>query len=160
MFRGSAHIPKTRLFIAAAIINLAVTLPAWAALGGNVASVQADQVRMQASLRTTASAAYNVHEMQTAAGGVVREYVSSEGKVFAITWNGPWPPDLRQLLGAYFDQYSQAAMAQREARIGRRPLVINEPGLVVQAGGHPRSFTGKAYVPQILPAGVRAEDIQ
>jgi hypothetical protein len=129
-------------------------------LGGDATSIQADQVHMQASLRTIASGPYNVQEMKTAAGAVVREYVSSEGKVFAVAWSGPWPPDMRQLLGSYFDQYSQAAKVQSGVRIGRRPLVINEPGLVVQAGGHPRSFVGKAYVPQMLPAGVKAEDIQ
>jgi len=37
---------------------------------------------------------------------------------------------------------------------------IQEPGLVVQVAGHMRAFFGKAYVPQMLPAGIRAEDIR
>jgi hypothetical protein len=160
MFKRNAGVLKTWLLLAAAVINLGVVLPAWAALGGTAASVQADQVHMQASQRTVAGAAYSMQEMKTAAGAVVREYVSPDGKVFGVAWSGPWPPDMRQLLGSYFDQYAQAAKAQNGTRIGRRPLVINEPGLVVQAGGHPRSFAGKAYVPQMLPAGVKAEDIQ
>ena len=68
---------------------------------------------MQASLQTSVGTTYNVHEMQSAAGTVVREYISSAGesagKVFAVTWQGPWPPDMRQLLGSYFEQYMQAA---------------------------------------------------
>jgi Protein of unknown function (DUF2844) len=27
-------------------------------------------------------------------------------------------------------------------------------------GGHPRAFAGMAYVPEMLPPGVRAEEIQ
>jgi hypothetical protein len=133
---------------------------AMAALGGDVRSVQADQLHMQGTLRATAAASYSVQEIQSPAGTVVREYVSSAGKVFAIAWQGEWPPDMRQLLGNYFDQYAQAAKTQSGARIGRRPLVIEQPGLVVQMGGHPRSFKGRAYVPDLLPSGVAAEAIQ
>ena len=134
--------------------------PALAALGGDASSVQADQLHMQGTLRTSAATSYSVHEIQSPAGTVVREYVSSAGKVFAIAWRGQWPPDMRQLLGNYFDQYAQAAKAQGSVRTGRRPLMIEQPGLVVQMGGHPRSFKGRAYIPDLLPSGVAAEAIQ
>jgi hypothetical protein len=39
-------------------------------------------------------------------------------------------------------------------------VLINEPGLTVQISGHPRSFTGRAYIPEMLPQGVPAEDIR
>jgi hypothetical protein len=140
---------------------MAAALPAFAALGGDMGSVQADQVHMQGSMRTIAGAAYTVQEIQAASGAVVREYVSSGGKVFGVAWQGPWPPDMRQLLGSSFEQYVEAAKAQSgSARVGRRPLVIEQPGLVVRVGGHPRSFSGKAYIPGLLPANVRAEEIQ
>jgi hypothetical protein len=149
--------------IVAAMI-LAMVFPAWAVLGGDVASVQADQLHMQGSLRTTVRASYTVHEIQNSGGIVVREYVSSAGtsagKVFAIAWQGPWPPDMRQLLGNYFDPYIQAAKAQNAARVGRRPLMIEQPGFVVEMGGHPRSFFGRAYLPDQLPSGVSAEAIR
>jgi hypothetical protein len=131
-----------------------------ASLGGDVTSVQADQAKLQGSLRTTSANAYNVHEIQASTGVAVREYVSPAGKVFAVTWKGPFHPDLQQVLGAYFEQYTQAAQAQRATRRGRRPLLIQEPGWVVQISGHMRGFLGKAYVPQMMPAGVRAEDLQ
>jgi hypothetical protein len=152
------------LAISAALAVVSAALPARAALGGDSASVQADQLHMQGSLRTTAAAAYTMHEIQGVSGTVVREYVSaggaSAGKVFAVAWQGPWRPDMRQLLGSYFEQYLQAAKTQSTARIRRRPLMIDQPGLVVQLGGHPRAFTGRAYVPQMLPSGVRAEELQ
>jgi hypothetical protein len=142
------------------LVTLAFPLAMSASLGGDTASVQADQAKMQGSLETTSASAFNVHEIQATNGVAVREYVSPAGKVFAVTWKGPFHPDLRQVLGAYFDQYTQAAQAQRASRRGRGPVLIQEPGLVVQISGHMRGFLGKAYVPQMMPAGVRAEDLQ
>jgi hypothetical protein len=139
---------------------LALPLSLSASLGGEVASVQADRAKMQGTLRTTSSDSYTVHEIGTPTGVAVKEYVSPAGKVFAVTWQGSFQPDLRQLLGSYFDQYTQAAQAQRTERRGRGPLLIQQPGLVVQITGHMRSFCGKAYVPQMLPAGIHAENIR
>jgi hypothetical protein len=145
-------------------VLLTAAFPAWAALGGDITSVQSDQLRMQGTLRTTAKGSYAVHEIQSSAGTVVREYVASTGnsagKVFAVAWQGPYKPDMRQLLGTYFEQYAQAAKAQRSTRMRRAPVLINEPGLTVQISGHPRSFTGRAYIPEMLPQGVPAEDIR
>ena len=144
---------------------LTAAFPAWGALGGDVTTVQADQLHMQGTIRTSATtAAYTVHEIQSPAGAVVREYISSAGesagKVFAVAWHSQWPPDMRQLLGSYFDQYVQAEKAQSSSRFRRRPMMIELPGLVVEVGGHPRSFTGRAFVPGMLPTGIRAEDIR
>jgi hypothetical protein len=152
-----------RWILRVAIISatMLISLPAFAGLGDDVSSVQADQVHMQGSLRTTQAQAYTVHEIQAPTGIVVREYVSpTSGKVFAVAWQGPWPPDMRQILSNYFRQYQQAAQAQATSRAGRHPLLIQEPGLVVQAGGHMRSFAGRAYVPEMLPQGVSAEAIR
>jgi hypothetical protein len=143
------------------LATLTAAAPARAALGGNAASIQNDQVHMQASLRTISAASYTVQEMQTHAGAVVREYVSSSGTVFAITWHSPWPPDMRQLLGSYFDPYTAAAKSQSaSSRMGRRPLVVAQPGFVVQIAGHARAFVGRAYIPDMLPEGLRVEDIR
>ena len=138
---------------------LALPLPALASLGGDASTVQADQVKMQGGLRKTSTDSYTIHEIQTPTGVTVREYVSPAGKVFAVTWQGPFHPDLRQLLGVYFDQYTQAVQAQQTQRHGHGPLLIEEPGLVVQVTGHLRAFRGRAYVPQMLPAGVHSEEL-
>jgi hypothetical protein len=139
---------------------LVIALPAFAGLGEAASSVQADQARMQGSLRTTQTQAYTVHEINSATGTVVREYVSPSGKVFAVAWQGAWPPDMRQILAGYFDQYQKAAQIQANSRAGRRPLLIDQPGLVVQSGGHMRSFAGRAYIPEMLPQGVAKEEIR
>lgn len=140
---------------------LLVTLPAFAALGGDVTTVQADTAHMQGSLRITHTGAYTVHEIQTPTGIVIREYVSPAGKIFAVAWRGPWLPDMQQLLGDYFQQYADAAArTQANNRPGRKPLQIAQPGFVLQQIGHMRSFTGKAYVPELLPPGVSPEAIR
>jgi len=123
--------------------------------------VQADQAHMQGNLRTTQAQAYTVQEIQAPTGIIVREYVSpTTGKVFGVAWQGSWPPDMRQILGNYFGQYQQALQAQANSHAGRRPLVIQQPGLILQAGGHMRSFAGRAYIPEMLPQGVSAEVIR
>jgi hypothetical protein len=145
---------------AAALVILAVAFPAWASLGGDTASIQADQLQMQGTRTTKAVESYTVHEIRAGTGTVVREYVSQEGKVFGVAWRGPWLPDLRQLFGGYFEQYHAAVQSQGGGRVARRPVMIDQAGLVVRIGGHVRAFVGRAYVPEMLPSGVRAEDIQ
>jgi hypothetical protein len=135
------------------------TLPAFAGLGEAASSVQADQAHMRGALRVTEAQAYTVHEIQVATGTVVREYVSPSGKVFAVAWQGPWPPDMRQILASFFEPYQQAVHAQTHSR-GRQPLRIEQPGFVVHSGGHMRSFAGHAYIPEMLPQGVTPEELR
>jgi len=132
-----------------------------AALGGKAPSIEADRVKMQAALlRIQTRGAYTLHEIQSASGTTIREYVSSSGDVFAVAWNGPFQPDLQQVLGGYFGRYQQSGEKARRARRGRGPLTIDDGDLVVQMGGHQRSFSGRAYVTGLMPAGVDASAIQ
>lgn len=149
---------KTTLMLWATICVTVAPSPVFAALGGDVSSVQADQAHINASLRVSQSSGYAIHELQSPNGSVVREFVSSSGKVFAIAWQAPFLPDLRQLLGTYFDEFQKAAALNR--RPGHAPLSVEHSGLVVQLGGHMRGFTGRAYLPDQLPAGVQTEDIR
>jgi hypothetical protein len=139
------------------LLLLAVSLPAFATLGGDLASVQADQAHLKGSLRITPAANYTVHEIQPVPGTLIREYVSPAGKVFAVAWKSPGHPDMRQLLGTYFEQFQRAAQGKRARHA---PLLVHEPGLVVELGGHPRRFFGRAYVPEMVPEGVPVEKIR
>ncbi len=147
-------------FMSTILLMLVLPFPLLATLGGDVTSVQTDQAKMQGTLRTISVDSYTVHEIAAPTGVAVKEYVSSTGMVFAVAWKGPVHPDLRQLLGMYFDQYTQAVQAQRATRRGGGPLLIQQTGLVIQISGHMRSFAGRAYVPQMMPAGVHTEDIR
>jgi hypothetical protein len=134
---------------------------AFAALGGSVTTVDADRIHVTGALmRIVRSDTFALHEIRSASGTMIREYVNASGTVFAVAWDGPWLPDLRQVLGEHFDRYQSAMRSRQRARTGRRAVVINEPGLVVQMSGHPRAFTGRAYVPALMPAGVQPESLR
>jgi hypothetical protein len=143
-----------------ALLFVALPLQAFAALGAHVDSIQADQAHLQAQLTVIAKDGFKIHELTSNFGTVVREYVSPEGTVFAVSWQGPFMPDMRRLLATYFERYSSAAEAQRGRRVGRSPLDIHVHSLVVQTAGHMRAYVGRAYDSGLLPAGVRVEDIR
>jgi Protein of unknown function (DUF2844) len=149
--------PTARLPVIA-LLMLALPLSASATLGESSTSTETDRVSMKATLRMLPSAKYTVHEIQTPSGTTVREYVSLAGTVFAVAWQGPVMPDLRQTLGGYFDRYTAATAAGKHA--SHRHIAVRESDLVVQSNGHMRSFSGRAYLPQLLPQGVAIEEIQ
>jgi hypothetical protein len=160
MKRQRVRSKNIQLWLLAACLLLAGVDRAAAELGGDAATVAADQQQMQSAKQSVRRAGnYTAHEYEVQTGSVVREYVSPAGKVFGVAWHGPRIPDLRQLLGAYYAQYERAAAAAGNVR-HRGPLLIQEPGLVVQSGGHMRAYSGWAYVPGLLPADVRAEEIR
>lgn len=138
---------------------LGFSLPAMASLGGNVSSIQADTAHMSATVNQTSANNYQEHQLQSPAGTVVNEYLSSSGTVFAVTWHGPFMPDMQQILGPYFQQYSEALSSQPR-QYGHRPLNIKQPGLVVETSGHMRAHWGRVYVPALVPEGVSAEQLQ
>ena len=146
-----------RWALGAALLIQAAAVPAFAALGGNLSSVEDDQLKMKGTLRTTVAPAYTVHEIQTPAGTAVREYVAPTGTVFAVAWRGPSVPDLRQTLGAYFKQYIDAP---RPAHPNHAHFAVTQPNFVLQSSGHMRAYFGRAYDPQLLPQGVAITDIK
>src|ERR1017187_6573111 len=133
--------------------------PARANLGGDADSVSADSVKLKGQLVSMPMLQYNGHDITIASGTVVHEYLSPAGKVFAVTWQGPTPPDLRQLFGSYFEPFRSAAAAQSRPG-GHRQLSIVQFDFVVQASGYVRAFQGKAYVPSLVPAGVSVAELE
>jgi hypothetical protein len=136
--------------------------PARAVLGGDAASVETDRLHMkvaQAAIQSpSASGSYTVHETILPTGTRVRQYVSKAGTVFAVTWSGPFMPDLRQMMGTYFD--TMIARQAQNKHAGRRVYSQHDPNLVIESGGRPRHFVGRAYLPSSLPAGVTGQDIK
>lgn len=148
------------VMLGTAILVAASPTRANAELGGTAASVSDDRVRMQgALLRISQTGPYALHEIRTATGTFVREFVSG-GTVFGVAWEGPWQPNLRQLLGSYFDRYTQAVQNRRQDRRGRGPVVIRDGDLVVMMSGHPRAFSGRAYVIPLVPEGLDVSTIK
>lgn len=131
---------------------------AFAVLGQDVSSVQSDGVHMKAAVSVLPGQSYSVHELRASTGTRIREFVSPAGQVFAISWQGPSIPDLRQLLGQYFDQYMQAA--QTTPHVQRRVVHIETGDMVFESGGHMRFIVGRAYLRDKLPNGVSADAIR
>ncbi len=129
-------------------------LSALAGLGANASLVETDRVQLDANLRSAEVGALTQFELQLPSGTTVREYASAGGAVFAVTWDGPTLPNLRQLFGAFFQQYLDASQGG-----GLGAQVVRQPGLVVYSGGHMRAFHGRAYLPQLQPQGVSAESL-
>jgi Protein of unknown function (DUF2844) len=146
-----------KIFLGVLFVLLLGCVPSWAVLGQYENSVTTDQQRMRAQLRETPRQGYSIKQLIAPDGKTVREYVSSEGLVFGVAWQGQRMPDLQQLLGSYFAQVQQAPRPRRQ-RGG--PLVIQGKNFVLVSGGHMRSYRGFAYVPNLLPAGVPAEVVQ
>jgi hypothetical protein len=144
-----------------AFLITACPFQASATLGSDVTTVNEDRAKMQGALMSiTRNDRFEVHELQAANGTKVREYVSSTGTVFAVSWEGPWMPDLRQVLGPYFDTYQRTVPAVRNARRSHGPMTFRSGDLVVQIGGHPRAFVGRAYIERLMPQGLQAETIR
>ncbi|SMC28244.1 Protein of unknown function [Andreprevotia lacus DSM 23236] len=121
---------------------------AWGALG----AAPDLPVRPVAALSAGGLPSYTIHAAVDAAGVSVSEYVNAQGQVFAVSWQGPFRPDLPALLGSHASHYQ--AMASRALPRGLNAPAQGQDGdLVIHAGGHPKAFFGYAYLASLLPAG-------
>jgi hypothetical protein len=128
-----------------------------AALGGAPEQFATEGATI-ASRVSAAGPNYHTRDTTLASGTQVREYVSDSGVVFAVTWDGPMLPDLKALLGKYFE--TMVAESARTPKAGRSRIDVNDPEVVINSGGHMRAFEGSAWVPGEFPAGFTAADVR
>ena len=140
-------------------LSLIWVQPVRAALGSGAASVLTDGAELQGAVNSVPGQQYDIEEINAASGVRVREFLNRNGIVFAVTWSGPVVPDLRMLLGASFDSYTKAVAALKQPGL-RRSLRIATPELVVESGGHMRAYSGRAYLPLLIPAGASTADLR
>ncbi|RFP14718.1 MULTISPECIES: DUF2844 domain-containing protein [unclassified Duganella] len=128
---------------------------AYAALGTAPSNFGTTPVRQGgrslAAATTDSTTVYTVSQSTLDSGTVVREYVNTQGTVFAVSWNGPALPDLRTLLGDKFAVLTTAAGKRPKA--GHSQLAVEQSDLVIVSGGHMRAYAGHAWIPSALPAG-------
>lgn len=117
------------------------------------------QARAFASVAVLRSPLYTSHISQLESGTSVVEYANGDGLVFAISWRGPLLPDLGSLMGEYFAQFK--AETEQARALGKRgsPAAVQSSRLVVRSGGRMRDFSGHAYAPGLIPAGVNINDV-
>jgi Protein of unknown function (DUF2844) len=131
---------------------------AGATLGEPEVTVQSDVAQLRASIKSSEErVGYRIHEIQMPDGTLLREFVAPNGNVFAVAWNGPSKPNLRQALGKYFDVL---VSAPKPKFADHRHLHIQQGDLVVQGSGHMRAgFSGRAYLISAIPSGVNLGDL-
>lgn len=127
---------------------LAAAGASWAGLGGQSSAVTLAGAQSTV-LQTPSGSSYTHVQRQLDSGTTVHEYVDASGTVFAVAWSGPFLPDLRELLGRHF----AALTAQEAAARGRGAVKVQQPGLVIVSAGRMGAFQGRAWLPQMLPAG-------
>lgn len=129
--------------------------PSWAKLDGDLASVQADQQAWGASTsQTTLATGATLFTQVLPEGVTVRQYVGTDGRVFAVGWDGPTLPDFARLLGTHVSIYADAVRQQK------RGVSVQGATLVIESGGRMGSFAGRAFLPGQLPARLSAQDIR
>jgi len=136
---------------------------AWAVLGEPVNSIESDRKMLSAPKVSskpisTSYANYTVYQLEYD-GTTVREYALPSGIVFGIAWNGLGNPDLTLLLGTYASEYHEV-LKQMPRKYGERHLEVKAPHVIVQKWGHMRNLQGRAYAPDLIPAGVGVDEIK
>ena len=148
---------SSRILFIAVLLLWSACFPVLAALGGEAATLQADQIQLGATRRIVSSESYLAHQLVLPSGTVVTEYLSRAGTVFGLAWHGPLLPNLENLLGTYYGEYLKAVESEHA---GHGPVTIYRQGLVVHSEGHMRAFAGKAYLPELLPHDVAVEELR
>jgi hypothetical protein len=134
----------------------------FAALGGEEESVQSDQTKIlgaKAARSTTPHQNYRLHEMKQK-NLTVHEFVTKDGRVFAVTWRGPVHPDFSILFGDYFQDFQKAREIAHEQGIRRRSGILESGDVHVEYGGHMAAQIGRAWVKSIVPTGFDTNEIR
>ncbi len=134
-----------------------VPQPAHATLGEAESTVASDAVQLNGSIKSTELMNYRVHAIQLPSGTLVREFVAPGGEVFAVTWSGPSMPNLQQTLGSHLGAY---VAATKDPHATRRRVQVCTPELVIESAGRMRAFSGRAYLPLAVPAGVTVAELR
>ena len=160
-----ARPPRLPLLALAGLALSLASLPCRASLGtapsdfGNK-SVRHARVLAAASASTGSTgstAAYDVNTSVLDNGTTVREYVAN-GVVFAVSWTGPFLPDLRTLLGQQFTTLTSETA--RRPKAGNSQVRIVRPDVTIESTGHMRAYSGRAWVTSLLPAGFDTDEIE
>jgi hypothetical protein len=146
----------TILVLTLASFNLAGT--ASASLGDKESTIDKDLANLRGTRKMIAHSSYRVHEI-TDQQQVVREYVGSNGIVFAVTWRGQGQPDLGVLFGSYYREFQTAENSSAHS-IGRAPRQITSQNIVAEKSGHMGDVRGRAYVPNLLPSDFDLKKLQ
>jgi hypothetical protein len=140
-----------------AFAALMVSMAAQACAGLGEDRMRVESTRQHEAQKTTPSGArFTQVNIGLESGTVVRAYRDRSGAVFAVSWSGPFLPDMRELLGPHF-----AALSDQQRRPGPGGnLVVRHGSVVVVSEGRLGAFHGRAWLPGQLPAGFNPGALQ
>jgi len=146
---------RSRLLTAGACLAImATSFSAQATLGGDGASVIADQSALHATMKITTEANYTDYALTQPDGVVVHEFVNPSSHVFEVTWAGKaHRPDMSQILGSYVSRFQGQGKVSRPT--SRRADRV-DPDLEIHSAVRNRYFSGTAHIPGLLPENMSA----
>lgn len=127
-----------------------VTTPCFAVLGESFAGLEA--------VKDDSHSLYQIASYQEASVVNIREYIAKDGTVFAVSWKGRFKPDLKLLLGKYYPTLIAAIMKKPHG--GRSPVHLKRRDIVIESSGHPGAFSGRAYLPGLMPGEIKEWEIK
>jgi len=156
-----SHLHKlTSLRAATAVLLVTAGGSVHAQLGSTLGNAAGASDALSAVIHQANNSALRWQETTDANQIRVRQYMSPTGVVYAVSWDGPAMPDVSALLGTRFDRYRQGASAALENANGLRSSHVDGSDFVVETSVRLRDFSGRAWLPDALPAGVSAADIE
>jgi hypothetical protein len=141
-----------------ALLAVSSAASVWAGLGGTLSNLGPGADSMASRKLSTGVAGYTEVRRTLDSGTEIREYLDASGTIFAVSWSGPFIPDLKAILGVHFD--AMVAHAEKRSGAARSPMVVKGDDLMIVSGGHMGAFEGRAWLPSKLPAGFTPGDIQ
>jgi hypothetical protein len=145
---------KAGITLLALCVGLGAERDARATLGGDMASVAANEQTLRAVRTISVLSVGERHDLALPSGVVIREYLASGGAVYAVTWSGPRVPNLQELLGPHF-----ADLAKRAPQGGHNRMSLTGDDFEVRSAGHRHYFAGRAWIPSLVPTGVNLDTV-
>jgi hypothetical protein len=124
---------------------------------GDAPALLGHNLNQRSVTQAQGSTSVTYRETVLSTGTVVHEYLDSAGTVYAVTWKGPFQPDLKALLGSYFQVLTTANASGRKGMSG---LHIVQNDFVLTSSGQMGALDGKAWLPPKLPTGVTVKNLK
>jgi hypothetical protein len=130
-------------------------------LGGDATSIEADRMQMRATRQAVRNGTSGtIQEVRLTDGSSIRQFVNSQGIVYAVAWSTRIKPNFAQLLGAHATAFDAGvASAARQPGL-KRNVTVDQGDLVVISSGRPGAFVGQAWLKSQLPAGASVDAIR
>lgn len=151
---------KLRFLLLVSGVALSLARPLRAELNGTISSIEVDRDYVAGKVATTLHLGSMVYEITDRNGTIIREYASPTGRIFAISWEGHFLPEMEHFLGNLFEQYAIAMRSGQKTRNWRQPIFLQTPDLTFENSGHTGWYQGRAYLESGVPNGFLISDIR